>query len=163
MFTTESSTRHVNRCYSYTGNTLSALYTLGCPMPAFAAVAARKMPSSSPPSLALEVPPPSLHGVPELANMSQRVPRQVLRWYNFWHAADPLAYPMVASLPQESVTDVRVKLGGAEWCVPRFPPLLTYTPLTNPTPPHPGPDFAPLPLLDPPVACPDSAVGRSTI
>ena len=133
------------------GDTLSALFTLGCPMPAFVLAAAEpddgaggdeghsgggggggggegggadgggggggggeaiKRPSTMErlQSLSLRVPSTPFWRCEALRPIREGAPRSVLRWTNYWHPSDPLAYPCASWLGGEGSVDVTVKL-----------------------------------------------------
>ena len=111
------------------GHTLAALFTLGCPMPAFllagggaAAInGGETAPYDAPPAAAdaadaaaapavVEVPSPTFWSCRAMRNICENAPRAVLRWSNYWHPSDPLAYPVGAVLRGCHAADVSVKL-----------------------------------------------------
>ena len=111
------------------GHTLAALFTLGCPMPAFllagggaAAInGGETAPYDAPPAAAdtadaaaapavVEVPSPTFWSCRAMRNICENAPRAVLRWSNYWHPSDPLAYPVGAVLRGCHAADVNVKL-----------------------------------------------------
>ena len=126
-------------CRLERGDTLAALYSLGCPLPLYLALHAPLPPArssdapghaqaegptvSSPgkndtepstpprPQIHLQVPSSELFSIhPSL----KRAPACALGWTNFYHPAEPLAYPMRPSVLDASaagIIDVQVELG----------------------------------------------------
>jgi hypothetical protein len=45
-----------------------------------------------------------------MASIAEHAPRAVLRWNNYWHPADPLAYPCGVLLGDATATDIMLKL-----------------------------------------------------
>ena len=58
----------------------------------------------------LQVPSAQFWTCRTLRPVAEHAPRSLLRWTNFWHPADPLAYPCAAALAGPTAVDVAVKL-----------------------------------------------------
>ena len=104
------------------GHTLAALFTLGCPLPAFllAGTSGGGKAAASPllPTLPIRIPAQQFWSCRSLRPISEHAPRSILRWTNFWHPSDPLAYPcagLLSGAPElVGPTDVVVKLNERE-------------------------------------------------
>ena len=104
------------------GETLAAVYTLGCPHPLWREVATRRdaatgggtANSEHSHALVLRVPAPQLsqHHA-ELCKDGG--PPDTLRWANYWHPCDPLGYPLAGMVAKRAaVVDTPVKMGVVE-------------------------------------------------
>ena len=125
-------------CRLERGDTLAALYSLGCPLPLYLALHAPlpparssdapahaqaegptvsspgkndTQPSTPPLQIHLQVPSSELFSIHPALKLA---PACTLGWTNFYHPADPLAYPMRPSVLDASaagIVDVQVELG----------------------------------------------------